>query len=82
MTKARFAWLCFISIVASGCVTPSTMMVNREGKVMRCSSYGYGYGVMGAIATSTAEQTHAQCVRDAKIVGFVPIPVTALGSFE
>jgi hypothetical protein len=45
-------------ITAVGCVTPSTMMVNREGKVVRCATAGYGYGVAGAIAMDTKTQAN------------------------
>lgn len=62
-----------------GCVTPSTMMVNREGKVVRCATAGYGYGVAGAIAMSTAQQSHDRCVKDAQVLGFVPFPTATLG---
>jgi hypothetical protein len=62
-----------------GCVTPSTMMVNREGKVVRCATTGYGYGVAGAIAMSTAQQSHDRGVKDAQILGFVSFPVATLG---
>ena len=64
-----------------GCVTPSTLLVNREGKVVRCASYGYGYGIAGAIAISTAESTHASCVTDMKRVGFIELPRVSIGVY-
>jgi PDZ domain-containing protein len=69
----------FLMLTASACVTPSTMLVNREGKVIRCASYGYGWGVAGAIAIGTAEQMHDSCVRDAGMIGFIPVPKAAFG---
>lgn len=68
------AALLFLTLVA-GCVTPSTLLVNRQAKVMRCASYGYG----NAIAIGTAGQIHDSCVRDARMIGFVPIPEATLG---
>ena len=68
-------FLSMLSVCA--CVTPSTMLVNREGKVTRCSSYGYG----NAIAIGTAAQMHDQCVRDARMIGFVPLSRVSLGFF-
>lgn len=67
----------FLITILAGCVTPSTVLVNREGKVMRCASYGYG----NAWAIGAAEGIHSSCVRDAKLVGFVPIPMATLGIF-
>jgi len=65
----------FLAGLASGCVTPSTLLVNREGKIMRCAAHGWG----NAIAIGTAEQIHDSCVRDARLVGFIPLPQTGLG---
>jgi hypothetical protein len=73
------AQLFLVLTTAVACVTPSTMMVNREGKVVRCATTGYGYGVAGAIAMSVAQQSHDRCVRDAQILGFVPFPTATLG---
>lgn len=55
------------------------MLVNREGRVIRCSAYGYGLGLPGAIAMGTAEQIHDACVRDAGLIGFIPVPTAAFG---
>jgi membrane-associated protease RseP (regulator of RpoE activity) len=73
------AQLFVLLTTAVACVTPSTIMVNREGKVVRCATTGYGYGVAGAIAMSTAQQSHDRCVKDAQILGFVPFPPATLG---
>ena len=44
------------------CVTPSTMMVNSEGKGMRCATTGYG----NVIAMSAGQSTHDRCVEDSE----------------
>lgn len=62
-------------VLLSACVTPSTVMVNREGKVMRCAAHGYG----NAIAIGTAQSIHDSCVNDARQVGFIPMPQAGIG---
>lgn len=64
-----------IALAFIACTTPSTMLVNRDGKTMRCATMGHGT----LIAIGTAEQAHDRCVRDAGIVGFVPFPAVTLG---
>jgi hypothetical protein len=75
----RFFQIIVLMVVISGCVTPSTMLVNSEGNTIRCSSYGYGTGIPGAIAMGTAQQMHDTCVNDAKLIGFIPIPKAGFG---
>jgi membrane-associated protease RseP (regulator of RpoE activity) len=67
--------LAVLAFIIAGCTTPSTMLVNREGKVMRCAAMGYG----NLVAIGIADQMHSRCVEDARIVGFVPIPMATLG---
>ena len=74
-----FAVVILQALLVSGCVTPSTMMVNREGRLIRCAASGWGYGIAGAVAMSAAEQTHDRCVDDAMTIGFIPIPKAAIG---
>src|SRR5688572_26021690 len=59
----------------TACTTPSTMLVNREGKVMRCASYGYG----NVPAIAVAGQMHSRCVSDAQRIGFIPLPDVTTG---
>jgi membrane-associated protease RseP (regulator of RpoE activity) len=74
-------FLLLLGLTTIGCVTPSTLLVNREGKVMRCASTGYGYGIAGAIAMSTAEATHSRCVSDMKRLGFIELPNVSIGVY-
>lgn len=69
----------FFFLLLMGCVNPSTMLIDRDGRFVRCATTGYGYGVAGAIAVTTALQSHNRCVEDAKLVGFVPMPRVQLG---
>lgn len=57
----------------SGCISPSMILVNREGKVIRCAFTGYGYGIAGAIAMSAAQTAYESCVEDARLLGFYPL---------
>ena len=70
-----FAIGVFLVICASlwGCsVAPSTLfVVSPDGKAYRCATYRYGYGVMGAIAMSSAQNTHDKCVSDMERLGYV-----------
>src|SRR5262245_25554360 len=62
-----------LALALSGCVTPSTVLVNSKGQMARCSSAGGGYGIMGAVSIGMAQQSHDQCVKDAKLMGYVPM---------
>ena len=57
-----------------GCVSPSTLMVNREGQGMRCASTGWGTG--GVLA---ATASHSSCVSDFNKLGYVKLPDVWLG---
>ena len=69
-------WLLLFSLCVclSGCVTPSTLLVNDQGQVMRCAAYGSGaYGV------ATATSIHSTCVNDMKKLGYVVLPDVTMG---
>jgi S1-C subfamily serine protease len=68
-----------LAVMVSGCVTPSTMLVNQDNRVVRCAAHGWGWGIAGVAAMSAAEQSHDRCVSDAMLVGFIPIPKAAYG---
>lgn len=55
------------------------MLVNSHGQAMRCATTGYGYGIAGAIAMSTAEQSHDRCVGDMQKIGYIRIPDVRVG---
>jgi membrane-associated protease RseP (regulator of RpoE activity) len=76
---AKTLIMIFLLAVLAGCATPSTMLVNRQGKVVRCAATGYGYGIAGAIAIGTAEASHSKCVSDMRRVGFVRLPNVSMG---
>jgi len=57
-----------------GCITPSTLLVNDEGKIYRCVSYG-----TGAYGMATAAGIHSTCVSDMKKLGYVSLPPVRLG---
>ena len=66
-------------LVVAGCTTPSTVLVNAEGKAVRCATTGYGYGLAGAIAMGAAQSSHDSCVRDMQRLGYSPLPDAFLG---
>ena len=72
----KVIWLAFLLLLA-GCVTPSTMLVGRDGKIVRCEFYGYG----NVIVMSVAEQRHDRCVKDFQSIGMVEIPRTKVGVY-
>jgi len=71
----------FWLLLSSGCVSPSTLLVNRDGQVFRCATTGYGYGIAGAIAIGAAQSAHDACVRDAQRVGFIKLPEAFAGIY-
>ena len=79
MARLYSITVAFGLLLILGCVTPSTLMVNRDGQVMRCATTGYGYGIAGAIAMTAAQSSHNRCVKDAETLGYVPIPPVTLG---
>jgi S1-C subfamily serine protease len=75
--KTRHAII--LAVLLSGCVNPSTMLVNQNGQLIRCATMGGGYGIAGAIAITAANQAHNGCVSDFQRVGYVKVPDTMLG---
>jgi len=69
------------AVLLTGCVSPSAMLVNRQGQTMRCATTGGGYGIAGAIAISAANRSYNACVSDYQRIGFVKLPDTTLGNF-
>ena len=69
----------FLIVLLLGCTTPSTLLVNRDGKVVRCAATRYGYGLAGAIAIGAAQSAHSGCVTDARRLGFAEIPDASVG---
>jgi len=59
-----------------GCATPSMMLVNDKGQVIRCASYGYGY-----VGAPMAAAIYDQCVRDYQKVGYVELPDVKIGFY-
>ena len=56
----------FLLLSLSGCTTPSTMLVNDQGQIMRCAASGWGW-----IGTPQALLIHQKCVDDLKSIGYV-----------
>jgi len=49
----------------SGCATPSELLVNPQGRVMRCSAAGWGL-----IGAPLAYQSFDRCVADLERLGY------------
>ena len=49
-----------------GCATPSQMLVNPQGQLMRCSASGWGF-----IGAPLAGRAYDKCVSDLTAVGYV-----------
>jgi len=56
-----------ISLI-SGYVTPSQMLVNPQGQLMRCSATGWGF-----IGAPLAQQSYNKCVSDLRAVGYLGV---------
>lgn len=57
-----------------GCVSMSTMMVNQEGKWVRCQATGAGW-----LGAPMAANNHSRCVDDLARVGYVPLSEATWG---
>jgi len=69
------AFYLFASVATlAGCVTPSTLLINDQGQVIRCSAQGWGY--VGAPMAQMAEES---CVKDYKKLGYYELPDVAVG---
>jgi S1-C subfamily serine protease len=53
----------------AGCVSASTMMVNQEGKWVRCSATGAGW-----LGAPIAAVNHSRCIEDLQKIGYAPLP--------
>lgn len=58
-------------LMLSGCVSESTMLTNKDGKVFQCA--GWGFGVIGA---PVAMAQHADCMKKAHAAGYSETPAT------
>lgn len=63
------------ALLLTGCVSPSTLLVNQDGNGYRCATTGWGWG--GIMA---AEAGHSSCVKDYQRLGYVKLPETTIGT--
>ena len=74
-TATNFLLLSFLAFTLAGCmISPSTLLVNEEGNVQRCSAYGYGLD-----GAPMAQQIHDSCVNDFRKLGYVELPEVIWG---
>ena len=65
---ARCVRLLGLTVLAAGCVAPTTMMVNpRTGDVQQCRAIGEGLE-----GVSVANASHDKCVQQLRIIGYKP----------
>ena len=62
------------AVLMSSCATPSTLLVNEDGKVVRCAAHGYGN-----IGAPMAQNIASSCVSDARKMRYVDLPEAYLG---
>lgn len=62
--------------LAAGCATPTTWLVNSEGRSVLCSATGWGY-----IGAPMAAASHDHCVSNYKRVGYVELSDLTLGLY-
>lgn len=56
----HFLLLAIIMLITlTACATPSTLLVNQEGRVQRCAAHGWGY-----VGAPMAGMIHSRCVED------------------
>jgi GAF domain len=58
----------------AGCVTPSTLLINEQGQVVRCAAQGWGY-----VGAPMAQQIEASCVKDYRKLGYYGLPDVIVG---
>ena len=58
--------LIFLGVV--GCAAPSKVMINEQGKQVRCGSWGFG-----VIGTTVAVASYMECVNQQKALGFIDL---------
>jgi hypothetical protein len=68
--------LCLLTSAATvaGCVTPSMLLINDQGQVIRCSAQGWGY-----VGAPMAQMAQESCVKDYKKVGYYELPDVVVG---
>ncbi len=64
--KAVPSLLVLLTLV--GCAAPSKVMINEQGKQVRCGSFGFGI-----IGTTIAVGSYLECVNQQKALGFVDL---------
>ena len=69
-----FSLAVLVGVLASGCATPSTLLMNQQGQVIRCASSGWGY-----VGAPMAQLSHDRCVSDYKKLGYLELPDVRLG---
>jgi S1-C subfamily serine protease len=61
-------------LLCAGCATPSSLMVNSEGRLYRCAASGWGW-----IGAPLADSIHDRCVSDFKKLGYWELPDRTTG---
>lgn len=82
--KRWILFLCLaICILVGGCASSSQVLVNPEtGQGYRCAHSSVGWGLMGAMGAIMTHTNQAQCVQEAKKMGYIEIEklaVTGMG---
>jgi membrane-associated protease RseP (regulator of RpoE activity) len=72
----RSRWTLPLALLITGCLNPSTLLINDEGQMHRCAASG-----AGALGMAMAGSEHGRCVTDMKKVGYVPVSDATLGIF-
>lgn len=71
----RVSFLAVFVCLSAGCVSHSQIMMNPQGEVIRCASWGYG-----VVGIGMADHNQSICIRDHKLLGYVEIEkVGAIG---
>ena len=58
----------------TACVSTSTMLINEQGKWMRCASSGGGY-----VGAPMALANHSRCVEEMERMGYIVLPEVVWG---
>lgn len=70
----RVALILVAVLSLAGCVSASTMMVNQDGKWVRCSASGAGW-----LGAPMAASNHSRCVDDLQKMGYAPLSSAVWG---
>jgi membrane-associated protease RseP (regulator of RpoE activity) len=74
MKKIVVLMLVMAGLLISGCATPSQVLVNPDtGQNVRCAHSAWGWGLVGAVAISTAYASQSECIKSAKQMGYIEI---------